>query len=194
MGPDQVAGLRQGEGMGGWGGSYNAEVQAMITEGYWHAGETFVQMPEVAAKNVASWPLVTESTKGTKVQEAGGHTLAIFKDSKYPQDGFRLAEFFAQDNVLDVIFKQVGWIVGKKSFLDKVDTNQFPGLSWIFDNADKADIYFSLRRCPLHGFLWGQLGEVRELMYRGDLTPEQAAEEMQQRALTEWKNQGLPEA
>ena len=39
-GPDNMAGMRQVEGQGGWGGSFNAEVQAMIIEGYWHPGET----------------------------------------------------------------------------------------------------------------------------------------------------------
>ena len=127
MGPDQIAGLRQGEGMGGWGGSYNAEVQAMIIEGYWHPGETTVQAPEVAAKNMAAWAPQIDSAKGKTVQESGGHTFAIFKDSKEPQAAFQLAEFFAQDAALEVLFKQVGWIVGKKSFLEKVDTNAYPG-------------------------------------------------------------------
>jgi hypothetical protein len=29
-------------------------------------------------------------------------------------------------------------------------------------------------------------------MYRGKITPKQAAEEMQKRSVTEWQNQGLP--
>jgi ABC-type glycerol-3-phosphate transport system substrate-binding protein len=194
MGPDQIAGLRQGEGMGGWGGSFNAEVQAMIIEGYWHPGETTVQAPEVAKKNVATWAPQIDSAKGKTVQESGGHTFAIFKDSKEPQAAFQLAEFFAQDSALDVLFKQIGWIVGKKSFLEKVDTNAYPGLQWYFDNADKASVNISLRRSPLHGFVWGQIPEVREMMYRGQITPAQACEELQKRADTEWKNQGLPVA
>jgi hypothetical protein len=32
------------------------------------------------------------------------------------------------------------------------------------------------------------------MMYRGQITPAQACEELQKRADTEWKNQGLPVA
>jgi ABC-type glycerol-3-phosphate transport system substrate-binding protein len=178
--------------MGGWGGSYNAEVQAMITEGYWHPGETTVQAPEVAKKNRASWALVIDPLKGKKIQVAGGHTFAIFKKSKYPQEAFKLAEFFLTDAALDVLFKQVGWIVGKKSYVAKIDPKSYPGLEFYFKSANEATEWYELRRCPLHGYIWGQIGEVREMMYRGKITPKQAAEEMQKRSVTEWQNQGLP--
>ncbi len=194
MGADQVAGLRQAEGMGGWGGSYNAEAQAMIIEGYWHPGETNAQAPEIAKKNAATWSPVLDSLKGTKVQVAGGHTLAIFKDSQRNAESFKLGEFFNTDAALDVLFKQVGWIVGKKTWLDKQDTNAYPGLQFYFDSANEATSWYQLRRCPLHGYIWGQLPEVRELCYRGQITPQQAAEEIQNRAVTEWSNQGLPAA
>lgn len=193
MGPDQIAGLRQAEGMGGWGGAYNAEAQAMIIEGYWHPGETTVQAPEVAKKNRSSWTLVLDGLRGRKIQVAGGHTFAIFKNSKHPQEAFKLAEFFLTDAALEVLFKEVGWIVGKKSWVEKIDPNAYPGLEFYFRSANEATDWYQLRRCPLHGFLWGQLGEVREMIYRGKISPREGAEEMQKRALTEWKNQGLPE-
>ena len=192
MGADQIAGLRQAEGMGGWGGSYNAEAQAMIIEGYWHPGETYVQAPKIAAKNKATWTLVMDSIKGKKIQVAGGHTLGIFKKSKAPQDAFRLGEFFTSDAALDVLFKEVGWLVGKKTYMAKVKTDTYPGLDFYFKSANEATDWYSLRRCPLHGFLWGQWSEVREMVYRGKLTSKQGAEEMQKRAESEWKNQGLP--
>lgn len=193
MGPDQIAGLRQAEGMGGWGGSYNAQAQAMIIEGYWHPGETTVQAPDVAKLNKASWAPVIDSNKGKKVQEAGGHTLGIFKNSKYPQEAFKLGEFFNQDGPLSTLFKEVGWIVGKKTWMEKsVKPDAYPGLDFYFTSATDATDWFELRRCPLHGFLWTQWTEVREIVYRGKMTPQQGAEEMQKRAETEWKNQGLP--
>ena len=194
MGPDQVAGLRQAEGMGGWGGSYNAEAQAMIIEGYWHPGETTVQAPDVAKLNKASWAPVLDSLKGKKIQEAGGHTLAIFKNSKHPEIAFKMGEFFNSDAALDVLFKEVGWLVGKQTWLKSIDTNAYPGLDFYFKSMDEATDWYQLRRCPLHGFLWTQLTEVRELVYRGKMTPEEGAAEMQKRALAEWQNQGLPEA
>ena len=193
VGADQIAGLRQAEGMGGWGPSYNAEAQAMITEGYWHAGETMVQAPDVAKFNKSSWALVIDANKGKKVQEAGGHTLGIFKDSKYPKEAFKLGEFFNQDTPLTTIFKEVGWILGKKPWMAKsVKADAYPGLDFIINNVDNTTDWFELRRCPLHGYLWNQWSEVREMVYRGKLTPAQGAAEMQKRAETEWKNQGLP--
>ena len=39
VGPDKFAGLRQVEGNGTWGAAYNAGVQTMIMEGYWHPGD-----------------------------------------------------------------------------------------------------------------------------------------------------------
>ena len=193
MGPDQIAGLRQAEGMGGWGGSYNAQVQAMIIEGYWHPGETTVQAPDVAKLNKASWALVTDANKGKKVQEAGGHTLGIFKNSKNPKEAFKLGEFFNQDTPLNTLFKEVGWVVGKKTWMEKnVKPDAYPGLDFYFNKVNDTTDWFQLRRCPLHGYLWNQWTEVREIVYRGKMTPQQGAAEMQKRAETEWKNQGLP--
>ncbi|MCW5845476.1 MAG: extracellular solute-binding protein, partial [Caldilinea sp.] len=54
-GPDQFAGMRQVEGNGGWGAAYNAGIQNMIIEGYWHPGETQIQQPEVAQYNRSGW-------------------------------------------------------------------------------------------------------------------------------------------
>jgi hypothetical protein len=194
MGADQFAGMRQAEGMGGWGGSYNAEVQAMITEGYWHPGETTVQAPEVAKKNKATWATVIDQNKGKKIQVAGGHTLAIFKDSKVTKEAFQLGEFFNSDAALDVLFKQVGWIVGKKAWLAKLDTNAYPGLDFYFKSANEATDWYELRRCPIHGFIWGatQLPAIREQIYRGQITSKEGCQQLQEMCETEWKNQGLP--
>jgi hypothetical protein len=196
MGPDQIAGLRQAEGMGGWGGSFNAGVQAMLTEGYWHPGETTVQAPDIAKFNKASWTPMLDSLKGKKVQVAGGHTLAIFKDAPNNKEAFQLGEFFNTDAALDVLFKQVGWMVGKLPWMEKQDTNAFPGLQFYFDTADQATDWYQLRRCPIHGFIWGntQLPTIREQIYRGQITSEEGCATLQEMCETEWKNQGLPEA
>jgi hypothetical protein len=56
-----------------WGGSYNAEVQAMIIDGYWRPGGTMINKPEVGEVNRTVWAPVPDSRKGTKVQGFGGH-------------------------------------------------------------------------------------------------------------------------
>jgi len=60
IGPDNLVGMRSVEGQGTWGGAYNAGVQAMIIEGYWHPGETHKDKPEVSQHNRASWLPVPE--------------------------------------------------------------------------------------------------------------------------------------
>jgi hypothetical protein len=149
----------------------------------------------VAKKNKASWAPVLDGLKGKKIQVAGGHTLAIFKDSKYPQDAFKLGEFFNSDAALDVLFKEVGWLVGKSTWLKKIDTNAYPGLDFYFKSANEATDWYELRRCPLHGFIWGQtqLPTIREQIYRGKITAKEGCAQLQKMVETEWKNQGLPE-
>ena len=112
IGPDKLAGLRQDSNMGGWGASYNAGVQNMIIEGYWHPGETFIQKPEIAKFNMATWAPVPASRKGAKIQSANAHFVGLFKDGKHPDEMFKIAEFLLNDIALDIIFKEVGWITG----------------------------------------------------------------------------------
>ena len=91
-GPDNMAGMRSVEGQDTWGGSYNAEVQAMIIEGYWHPGETMAQKPEVGKYNRATWVPVPEDRRGAKIQGTGGHYVIFFKDAPNAQAGFPFAD------------------------------------------------------------------------------------------------------
>ena len=96
IGVDNLASMRSVEGQGSWGGSFNAEVQAMIIEGYWHPGETASEKPEVAAFNKATWLPVPESRKGVKTQGTGGHLVVIFKEFRQPRrhvQSFRIPEY-----------------------------------------------------------------------------------------------------
>jgi maltose-binding protein MalE len=86
MGVDKLAGLHAVEGQGQWGDSFNAEVQAMLIEGYWHPGETQAAKPEVAQYNRASWIPVPASRKGSKCQGTGGHLVVLFKMQEFCRD------------------------------------------------------------------------------------------------------------
>ena len=66
VGPDKFQGWRQVDGQGTWGAAYNAEVQAMIIEGYWHPGETQIQQPDVAQYNRSSWAPVQPVGRGPR--------------------------------------------------------------------------------------------------------------------------------
>ena len=113
VGPDKFAGMRQDQNLGGWGASYNAGVQNMIIEGYWHPGETQIQKPEIAEFNRSSWAPVPASREGAKIMATGAHFVVLFKDGKHPDQMFKVAEFMVTDTALDIIFKEVGWIFGK---------------------------------------------------------------------------------
>ena len=191
IGPDKLAGMRQDSNLGGWGASYNAGVQNMIIEGYWHPGETFIQKPEIAKFNMATWAPVPASRKGAKIQSANAHFVGLFKDGKHPDEMFKIAEFLLTDIALDIIFKEVGWITGLVPWLQKVDANTYPGLKFYIDSATTATEWLTIRRCPIHPFVVDQYTELRDKVSRGQMTGKDAAAEMQTRAEAEWKAQGL---
>ncbi len=190
-GPDNVAGFRSVEGQGSWGGAYNAEVQSMIIEGYWHAGETQIQKPEVAVHNRATWAPVPGFREGAKIMATGPHMIQIFKEGQNPEGIFKVAEFLHTNEALDIVFHEVGWIMGIQSWLPTIDPDTFPGLRFYIDNIDEVTDWIVGRRSPIHWFVNTQLWELREQVYRDLITAEEAVTELQRRAETEWAAQGL---
>lgn len=191
VGPDNFAGFRSVEGQGTWGGAYNAEVQSMIIEGYWHAGETQIQKPEVAVHNRATWAPVPGFREGAKIMATGPHMVQIFKDGENPEGIFKVAEFLHTHEALDIVFQEVGWIMGIESWLPTIDPDTFPGLRFYIDGIDEVTDWIVGRRSPIHWFVNTQLWELREQVYRDLITPEEAVAELQRRAETEWEAQGL---
>lgn len=191
VGPDKFAGMRQDQNLGGWGAAYNAGVQNMIIEGYWHPGETQIQKPEVAQYNKSTWAPVPASRKGKKIMATGSHFVVLFKDAKNTAEMFKVAEFLHTDTALDIIFKEVGWIFGRIPWLKKVNPDTYPGLKFYIDAPEQVDEWIIGRRSPLHPFVQTQYVELREQVYRGLMTAKDAAAELQKRADAEWKAQGL---
>jgi maltose-binding protein MalE len=191
-GPDNMAGMRAVEGQGTWGASYNAGVQSMIIEGYWHPGETQIQQPDIAANNRASWPLIAANRAGgQKIMATGPHFVIIFKDGKNQQGMFKVAEFLQTPEAMDIIFNEVGWLVGRLSYLKTVSTDAYPGLDFYLAAPDQVEEYLVGRRSPIHGFVNTQWTELREAVYRDLMTPAEAVAELQRRADDEWEAQGL---
>lgn len=190
-GPDQFAGMRQVEGNGTWGAAYNAGIQNMITEGYWHPGETQIQMPEIAQFNRASWAPVPADRKDANIMATGLHAVVIFKDAKNKEGAFKLGEFFQTPTALDTIFAEVGWIHGVKSWLATIDKNKFPGLAFYVDAGEEVTEWTIGRRCPINDFVITQYRELREQVYRDLMESQAAADELQKRAEAEWQAQGL---
>jgi maltose-binding protein MalE len=191
VGPDNMAGMRQVEGQGGWGGSFNAEVQSMIIEGYWHPGETTIEKPEIAEFNRTTWAPVPDSRKGTKVQGFGGHYVIIFNDSANKEQMFHVGEFLNTNEACDIIFNNVGWLPGLTPYLETVDPAAYPGLPFYFDSIEQATEWSSPARCPITSFVGTTYQQLREAQYREEMTSAEAAAEFQRRVEEEWVNAGF---
>jgi ABC-type glycerol-3-phosphate transport system substrate-binding protein len=193
VGPDKMAEMRKVPGNETWGGSYNAEVQAMIIEGYWHPGETQAQAPEVAQYNLATWVPVPEARRGAKVQGTGGHYVVFFEDAKNTEAGFKFTEFLTTDELCAKIFTELGWLPAYKPYLDKVDSNTYPGLDFYFKSVNDATDMQPAIACPITSFVQTTYDQLSDDVNRGKMTGWQAAKEFQERCQTEYKNAGFGE-
>jgi multiple sugar transport system substrate-binding protein len=191
IGPDNLTGFRNVEGQGSWGGSFNAEKQAMVIEGYWHPGETANEKPEVSAVNRATWVPVPEERRGTLVQFGGGHMAQIFKDSKYKDEAWPLAEWIVSKSFLDLIYENIGWLPAYKPYFEGLDTSRYPGLDFYTKSISEANYWGKYIRCPIEDFLSNKVAEIREAVFRGQMTGAEGAKKLQEQAEQEWQNQGL---
>src|SRR5690606_29751239 len=170
VGPDNMAGMRQVEGQGGWGPSFNAGVQAMIIEGYWHPGETQIQKPEVAQYNRATWAPVPDERRGVKVQATGGHYVIIYQEAKRKEEMFKIAEFLNTDTAMNIIFENTGWLPGQPAFVETIDPSAYPGLDFYFRSVDEATEWSTPARCPITQFASQQYQQLREAHFREEMT------------------------
>lgn len=193
VGPDKFAGMRQVEGNGAWGAAYNAGVQTMIMEGYWHPGETQIQQPDVAQFNRSTWAPVPANREGAKIMATGPHFVQLFTQANYPNEMFLFADYLLSGAAMDIIFEEVGWIFGRLSWLANVDKDTYPGLAFYIDATEQVTDWLVGRRCPIHWYVTNQSAELRERVYREEMTSAEAVEELQNRALAEWDAQGLNE-
>lgn len=194
IGPDNLAGFRQTEGNSEWGGSYNMERQAMILEGYWHPGETFTEVPEVAKHNRATWIPVSDARKGTKISITSCHMVQFFKEGNVDLDVmWPVGEFLVSDLHLNTCFNKVGWLCPYTSFLAKADRTKFPGLEFYFRSVEEADVMFKsgLALCDIATFVNNEFKAFRQKVYRDELTGAEAAAQYQQSVEQEWEDTQL---
>lgn len=191
VGPDNMAGMRQVEGNGMWGGSYNNRVQAMMIDGYWRPGGVAISQPEVSEHTRVTWAPVPAGREGVKVQGYGGHYVIFYKDAPNTEKMFEVSEFLNTNEACDIIFTNSGFLPGLLGYLDTVDENIYPGLKFYFDSQDTADEWSSPARCPMTDYSRTQWNELRESVFRDEMTAEAAAAEFQTRLETEWEALGL---
>lgn len=191
IGPDNLAGMRSVEGQGSWGGSFNAGIQAMLVEGYWHPGETFNEKPDVAKLNRATWIPVPEGRKGAKVQQGGGHMVFLYKGAKNPPEwAWPVAEFINTKEHCDPVFSTVGWLPDYKPYLATVDASPYPGLDFYIRSVDEATEWNFPLWCEIETFVNTKYNEYFEKVYRGEMTGKDAAAALQKDAEQEWKEAG----
>lgn len=191
IGPDNLAGMRGVEGQGTWGGAINAEVQAMIIEGYWMAGETANEKPEVSEVLRATWVPVPEDRRGTKIQFGGGHMVQIFKEGTYKDEAWPVAEWLQSTSVLDLFFNEIGWLPAYKPYFDQADPNTFPALKFAFDSVNEANYWGEFVVNEIQSFIREKHQDYREAVYRDEMTGAEAAARLQEDAQKEWEAAGF---
>ncbi len=191
--PDNLQGIRSVEGQGTWGGSYNAEVQAMIIEGYWHPGETFKEKPEVSALNVATWVPVPAFRKGDKVQCFSGHVSSLFAEGAHAKEAFPVIEMLQSKAICDIIFNTIGWLPAVKEYVAQADGSQYPGLQFYLDSAKDFTASYGGNYIPIGSFMGTKCVQYREQVFRDEMTAKEAMDAFQKDVETEWEESGWKE-
>jgi ABC-type glycerol-3-phosphate transport system substrate-binding protein len=190
-GPDNLAGLRQVEGQGTWGGAYNSEVQAMIIEGYWHIGETMHEKPSVAEVNRVTWCPVPERRAGDKIQTGGGHMAQFFRDAEHQEEAWPIVEWLQTDACCNIVFDTIGWLPAYLPYLNNINVDDKPGLEFYVNSVDEATHIYGPVQCEIQAFVQQKYNEVREAVYRGEMTGAEGAAQLQQAAEEEWEAAGF---
>jgi multiple sugar transport system substrate-binding protein len=195
IGPDNLSGFRAAEGQGNWGTAFEAGVQAMIIEGYWHPGETYNTKPEVGQYNRATWVPVPDSRRGTKIQFAGGHMVFLYKDAANPADvAFPVGEFLNTNVHFDAAFNLLGWLPGYIPYLETADASAYPGLDFYLKSITEATEMWGSNPVEIESYIGQQHAIIRERHFRGELTGQQAADELQSKAEQNWDESGFGNA
>jgi len=191
VGMDKLTAFYNVTGQGSWGGAYYSSTLASMEDGYWEPGEIHGISPDLSAVNTASWIPVPASKKGTKAQGGGGHIVIIFKGAKHNELMYKISEWLTTKTPCDVNFKTVGWLPARTAYLDTVDPNTYKGLDFFLKSYKEATYWGKTLKCPITSFIGTVYPQIREDMYRGKTTAEQAAADLQTRVETELKNQGF---
>jgi len=193
MGADNLQGMRSVEGQGTWGGSFNAEVQALLIEGYWHPGETFKEKPEVSALNVATWVPVPAFRKGDKVQCFSGHVTSLFSEGEHAQEAFPIIEMLQTKAFCDIVFNEIGWLPAVKEYVAQVDGSQYPGLQFYLDSASEFTHSYGGNYIPIGSFMGTKFAQYREQVFRDEVTAKEAMDAFQRDVEAEWEESGWKE-
>jgi ABC-type glycerol-3-phosphate transport system substrate-binding protein len=191
IGVDNLTAFSSVQGQGSWGPAFYSGVLATMLNGYWEPGELAAVDPELSANNRASWLPVPERRRGVKAQGAGGHIVMVFKDAKNNEMMYKVCEWLNEDAVCDVIFNSMGWLPARKSYLDQVDPNTYNGLEFFLRSATETTSWGNVIKCPITTYVSVTYTQLRDQVYRGQLSAQEAAAELQKRCEDELRNQGF---
>jgi hypothetical protein len=101
-----------------------------------------------------------------------------------------VAEFLLTAAHCDPVFSMIGWLPAYIPYLDTADQEKFPGLKFYFDTLTEANEWWPLYKMEIMPFIEQRNIELRERVFRGELTGAQAAEQLQEDAMDEWEEAG----
>ncbi len=140
-------------------------------------------------KYMFGWVPMPANRATVTIQTAGGHAGMIMKDTKYPDQAWKLAVFLTSDEVCDILLKEVGFLGARKSWQQKADISQFPehvqkSMRWWLDSLYTADeVWWNVD--PIEGITQDEWRRVYQAVQYGQMTPEQGAKEMQDKLTQE---------
>lgn len=161
--------------------------QAMQNNGYWTPGSLTKVAP--TKHYVYTWAPVSADRKGTKMQSAGGHFAVLPKGSPHPDLAFSFAEFLTSEQAEKIIFDGEGFLGARKSFLQKVDTKQYPGIDFYLQSATTAGEQWADPVNPIEGFFSDNWQTQYIKVFQGQLTPQDALSQLQQLCTTQLAKQ-----
>jgi len=193
-GPEKITGLSQalsGQDFGAFG----IGRQGMYLGWSSDPANLFQVYPDTTFRY--TWLPVSSARKGTKITTIGGHAATIFKGAADPDAVFLWDVFLTEKEACDVFKSANGWIGPRKSYQDTVDLSEFPDYVqediWWFtrDSIAQADENW-VEKDPIGNMTEQEWNNMRQAVIFGDLSPEEAAKQMQEKMtqeLADWETQ-----
>ncbi len=152
--------------------------QAIQVNGYWTPGALAKVAP--TKHYTYTWAPVSADRKGTKMQSTGGHFAVLPKGSPHPDQAFAMAEFLTTEPAEKIMFDGEGFLGARKSYLQKVDAKQYPGIDFYLQSATTASELWADPVDPIEGFFSDNWQTLYTKVFQGQLTPQDALSQLQQ--------------
>ena len=167
--------------------SLPAGVQAMNINGFWAPGELAKSSPDNTFRY--TWTPMPESRRGIKIQNLSDHSAGLPKGSPNPEAGFKMVEFLTTGEANDIVFEATGWFGARISWLETMDKFKYEGLDFYIDSINLADEFHPNPGMPIASFGLQIFNDLITKVNYGDITPAEAATELQETLTSELQSQ-----